>query len=145
MGYKNPIQDLTTAFYSLIDGISVPVYKESVPIDEVGNHIIIRAESQTTEKNNSAFFTSAVIITEVVTIFETIVNRATVDSIDNEITELLFPSPNTYGINLTDNHQITDIQLQTSTYLHDTDGVKRYYSKISRYEFFINQTTNLNS
>ena len=122
MGYKNPIQDLTTAFYSLIDGISVPVYKESVPIDEDGNHVIIRAESQTTTKNNSAFFTNVVIITEVVTIFETIVNRATVDSIDNEITELLFPSPNTYGINLIDNHQITDIQLQTYNYTHIRTG-----------------------
>ena len=142
MGYKNPIQDLTTAFYNLIDGISVPVYKESVPISEEGNHVIIRAESQTTTKNNSGFFTDAVIITEVVTVFETIVNRATVDSIDEEITELLFPSPNTYGINSTDNHQITDIQLQTSSYLHDSDGVKRYYSKISRYEFFINQISN---
>jgi hypothetical protein len=142
MGYKNPIQDLTTAFYNLIDGISVPVYKESVPIGEDGNHVIIRAESQTTTKNNSGFFTDAVILTEVVTVFETIVDRSVVDSIDNEITELLMPTPNTYGINSTDNHQVTNIQLQTSSYLHDSDGVKRYYSKISRYEFFINQISN---
>lgn len=139
MGYKNPIQDITTAFYSLISGISVPVYKESVPISEDGNHVIIRAESQTTTKNNSAFISSAVILIEIVTLFETIVDRSQVDSIDNEITELLFTSPNTYGINSTANHKITDIELQTSSYLHDSDGVKRYYSKISRYEFFINQ------
>ncbi len=139
MGYKEPIQDLTTAFYQLIDGISVPVYKESVPESEVGNYVVIRAESQVTEKNNSAFFTSAVIITEVVTQFQTVVDRSIVDGINNEITELLFPTPNTYGITQTTNHQITDIQLQTTSYLHDSDGVKRYYSKISRYEFFINQ------
>lgn len=140
MGYKNCIQDLTTAWFNLLDGnVGVNVYKESVPIREKGNHVLIRAEGETTIKNNSAFFINAVIIIEVVTVFETMIDRSTVDTIDGLITELIFTSPNTYGINSLTNHQITDIQLQSSRYLAEDDGTKKYYSKISRYDHSLNQ------
>lgn len=141
MGYKDPIQDITTAFYNLIEGeTGIPnVYKEQVNPDESGSHVIIRAEGSNTVKNHSGFFTSVVIAVEIVTVFDTIINRSDVDEIDNVITELVFPTPNTFGINATTNHQIHDIALQSTNYLQDYDGAKKYYTKVSRYEFSINQ------
>jgi len=141
VGYKDPIQDLTTAFYDLIDGVTgIPtVYKEQVNPNESGNHVIIRAEGSTTTKNHSGFFTSVIIIVEIVTVYNTIINRSDVDEIDNIITELVFPTPNSFGINSTTNHQVHDIALQSTNYLPDYDGNKKYYSKINRYEFSINQ------
>lgn len=140
MGYKNPIQDITTEWFNLLDGvISVPVYKETVLPSENGNYVVIRAEGQTTTKNHSGFFTNAVIIVEVVTKFSQAVDTSVCDDIDNEITELVFPTPNTFGIGNTTNHQITDINLQSASYLSEDDGTKKYYTKISRYEHSINQ------
>lgn len=140
MGYKNPIQDITTAWFNLLDGvISVPVYKETVLPSEQGNYVVIRAEGQTTTKNHSGFFTNAVIIVEVVTKFTHAVDTSVCDEIDNDITELVFTSPNTFGISNTTNHQITDINLQSSSYLSEDDGSGKYYIKISRYEHSINQ------
>ena len=140
MGYKNPIQDITTEWFNLLDGvISVPVYKETVLPSETGNYVVIRTEGQTTTKNHSGFFTNAVIIVEVVTKFNQAVDTSVCDEIDNEITELVFPTPNTFGIGNTANHQITDINLQSASYLSEDDGTKKYYTKISRYEHSINQ------
>ena len=67
------------------------------------------------------------------------VDTSVCDDIDNEITELVFPTPNTFGIGNTTIHQITDINLQSASYLSEDDGTKKYYTKISRYEHSINQ------
>lgn len=135
MAYKNPVYDLTTAYYDLLNGISVDVYKEQAPTDIATDFVLIRAESQSTpEKNNSAFFTSVIVIVEIVTFFNTSINSKTLNDIDEEINNLIFPSENSFGITLT-NHQINDIRLQSSSYLPE-DGV---YRKILRYENIVNQ------
>jgi len=141
MGYKICIQDLTTAWYNLINGVSgIPnAYKESVDTGEAGNYVLIRAEGQTTEKNKGLFQTVAVIIIEIVTVFEIQINRATVDEIDEVITELVFPSPSTHGLGELTNHHISSVKLQSSVYNSEDDGTRKYYSKISRYEHIINQ------
>lgn len=139
MGYKNCIQDLTTAWYNLLNGnVGVEVYKESVNTEETGNYVLIRAEGETTTKNHSAFLTNATINIEIVTVFETSIDRSVVDVIDNTITELIFPTPNSFGITDTTNHQITDIQ-KSSNYLSEDDGNRKYYSKITRYDHLLNQ------
>ena len=144
MGYKDCISDLMGEWFNLLDGNitfngnDVPVYTDDVPTEVTEPYILLRAEGETTVKNNSGFFVNAVIITEIVTSYAVSVNRGDVDTINSQITELVFPTPNTYGINTLTNHQVTDIQLQSSTYLLE-DADKKYYSKISRYEHFLNQ------
>ncbi len=144
MGYKDCISDLMTEWYDLLDGniefnsAAVPVYKDEVPQNATEPYILLRAEGETTVKNNSAFFINAIIITEVVTSYASIITRSDVDTINSQITELIFPTPSTYGITNLTNHQVTDIQLQTTTYVAE-DADKKYYSKISRYEHFLNQ------
>jgi hypothetical protein len=138
MGYKNPTYDIVTAWFNELDGaISVPVYKEMAPNGTTGNYVIIRPESQTTSKNKGMFISTVVIIVEVVTEHKVTVNTKTVNDIDEEITEIIFPTPSTHAISLTD-HKVSTINLQTATYLLE-DADKLYYSKISRYEHFLNQ------
>lgn len=141
MGYKNPIEELTTEWYNLINEVSgIPsVYKETVNSDEEGNYVIIRAEGQNTTKNHSAFFSNVVIILEIVTKFNISIDTSVVNTIDNIITELVFPTPNSFGIPDLTNHQITDINLESSTYVSEDDGSNKYYTKISRYNHSLNQ------
>lgn len=136
MAYKNPVYDLTTAYFNLLDGvISVDVFKEQAPIDRSTNYVLIRAESQSTpEKNNSAFFSSVIVIVEIVTFFNTSITTKPLNDIDEEINELIFPTHNSFGISIAD-HQVTDITLQSSSYLPE-DGVFR---KVLRYENIVNQ------
>lgn len=137
MGYTNPVYDITTAWFTALDGqISVPVYKEMAPQSETGNYVIIRPESQTTTKNKGGFFSTVVIICEIVTVHNTTVNTKTVNDIDSEITAIILPTPSTNGL-ITD-CKVSTINLQTANYLLE-DADKLYYSKISRYEHLINQ------
>ena len=138
MGYKNPVYDLLTAWYNLLDGaISVPVYKEQAPAEVSGNYVLLRAESHTQQRNKGLFLSTVVVIVEVVTEFAVAINTATCNEINSEITELLFPTPASHSISLP-NHQVQTITLQNSTYLAE-DADKKYYTKISRYEHLINQ------
>lgn len=141
MGYKNPIEELTTEWYDLINGVSgiLSVYKETVSSLEEDNYVIIRAEGQNTTKNHSGFFSNVVIIVEIVTKFNVSVDTSIVNTIDNIITELVFPTPNTFGIPDLTNHQIIDISLESSNYVSEDDGSNKYYTKISRYNHSLNQ------
>ena len=140
MGYIDPIQDITTAVYNLLDGaISVPVYKESVPETETGNYVWVRAESQSTTANKHVFLTSCIVVIEVVTVHGNTINRSVCDSIFNEITALMLPTPNTYGIDQLTEHKVYSLQLQTANYLTEEDNGKMFYSKAARFEFFVNQ------
>jgi len=137
MGYKNPVYDIVTAWYNLLDGaISVPVYKERAPNDVTGNYVIIRGESHTQQRNKHAFMSTVVVIVEVVTEHAVTINSQPVNSIDSEITELVFPTPNTHAI-ATD-FAINTITLQTASYIQE-DADKMYLTKISRYEHILNQ------
>jgi len=77
---------------------------------------------------------------EVVKRFDVTVNSIEVNQIAGEISELLMPSPNTFGITTTTNHQVTDISLQSSNTITDIDADIKYMTRIDRYEFLINQT-----
>lgn len=140
MGYKDPIQPILEAFYGLINGqVSTEVYLSQAPEDEGGNYVLLRAEGSNTTKINSGFFTSVVIVTEIVTQFTKVVETKTANEIDEVITELLFPTANSYGITDVANHHITDIILQTTNYVNEFEGAVKYLTKVNRYEFILNQ------
>lgn len=140
MGYKDPIQPILEAFYGLINGqVSTEVYLSQVPEEEAGNYVLLRSEGSNTTKINSGFFTSVIIVTEIVTQFNKVVETKTANGIDQVITELLFPTANIYGITSVANHQITDILLQTTNYVEDLEGATKYLTKVNRYEFILNQ------
>lgn len=140
MAFKTALYDLKTAWYQALNGmISVPVYKDAVPLSENGNYVLIRSEGSTSgDLNNSAFFQSAVIICEVYTKFQNIGNSKVAYDIAQEIDDEVITSPNSFGITLT-NHQITQITVQSETELYEDDGSEKTFRLILRYEHFLNQ------
>ena len=140
MAFKSALYNLKTEWYKTLDGqLSVPVYKDAVPLTESGNYVLIRSEGSTTgDLNNSAFFQSAIIVIDVFTIFATIANSKTAYDIAQEIDDLIILSPNSFGITLT-NHQITQITVQSENELYEDDGSEKIYRLVLRYEHFLNQ------
>jgi hypothetical protein len=140
MAFKSVSYDLKTEWYKALNGvISVPIYKDSVPLSESGNYALIRSEgANQTDLNNSAFFQSAVIVVDILTKYQTIGNSKTAYDIAQEIYDEIILSPNTFGITLP-NHQITQITVQSETELYEDDGSEKIFRLILRYEHFLNQ------
>jgi hypothetical protein len=129
---------LRQAYYDLLNGISVEVYKEDVPKSESSHHVVIRVEGETDDSNRKGFINNPVVITEVVGVFSNSVNPDVVDDIDNEIHGRLLPtngaieiSASGIGINL--------IRCLNSEYINEYDGTKRYYRKITRWQQRVSQ------
>jgi hypothetical protein len=140
MAFKTALYDLKTEWYKALNGeISVPVYKDAVPLNENGNYALIRSEgSSSGDLNNSAFFQSAIIVVDILTKFANIGNSKTAYDIAQEIDDLIILSPNSFGITLT-NHQITQITVQSETELYEDDGAEKTFRLLLRYEHFLNQ------
>jgi len=139
VAYSEVLYDLKTEWFKLLNGISLPVYKDSVPINQITNYVLIRAEGSTdTGITNSGFFRSAVIVVEINCKNPTIGNSVTAYQVAQEISDLILLSPNTFGISLT-NHQITQITLQSEDELYEDDGSTKIFRVIKRYEHFLNQ------
>jgi hypothetical protein len=139
VAYSEVLYDLKTEWFKLLNGISLPVYKDSVPINQITNYVLIRAEGSTdTGITNSGFFRSAVIVVEINCKNPTIGNSVTAYQVDQEISDLILLSPNTFGITLT-NHQITQITLQSEDEIYEDDGSTKIFRVIKRFEHFLNQ------
>ena len=140
MAYKEVLYDLKTAWYQLLSGISLPVYKDSVPINQITNFVLIRSEGSTnTDLNNNAFFRSAVIIVEINCQNPTIGNSVTAYQVAQEISDRILIGPNSFGISTLTNHQITQITLQSEDELYEDDGSEKVFRVIKRYEHLLNQ------
>lgn len=143
MAYKESLYALKTAWFQLLNNnISLPVYKDSVPINQITNFVLIRSEGSTnTDTTNSGFFRSAIIIVEINCKNPTIGNSVTAYQVAQEINDLVLISPNQFGISI-QNHQITQITLQSEDELYEDDGSTKIFRVIKRYEHFINQNLN---
>lgn len=138
--YKNALYQIKTEWYQTLNGeLSVNVYKDAVPVTEVGNFVLLRAEGSTDrELNNSAFFRSAILVVDIFTQFPTIANSKTAYNIAQEIDDLIMLSPNSFGITLPD-FQITQLTVQSETELYEDDGAEKIFRVIKRYEHILNQ------
>lgn len=141
MAYKSPLYDLKTGWYLQIKNyvIGPAVYKDAVPLNVNTNYILIRSEGLTqTELNNSAFFTNAIIIVEIVTKFANIGNSKNAYDLLNEINTIMLPTPNTNPIIIAD-HQVMQITVQSETEIYEDDGAEKLFRLIVRYEHILNQ------
>lgn len=139
MAYKQVLYDLKTAWWQLLNGISLPVYKDAVPINQTTNYVLIRSEGSTnTDTTNSGFFRSAIIVVEISCQNPTIGNSFTAYEVAQEIDNLILPSPNSFGIILA-NQQITQITLQSEDEIYEDDNSEKIFRIIKRYEHFLNQ------
>lgn len=142
---KNVMSPLIDSWQSLLEGNltygsrEVKVYKEDAGNDDEFHHVEIRAESETDDSNKTAFVTRPVVIIEIVTVHSISVKRSIVDAIDDQIRDLLFPTRQC-ALPAMDGLQITNVIPQSSSYLNDNDGSKKYYRKLTRYIHRVTQT-----
>lgn len=134
------------AWFELLDGnLSVPVYRTDAPASEDGNYVLLRVESDSDTPYNSKAVSNPVIITEVVTKFNTMIDDSIAGEIDEEIAELLYPVDVAYhALPVQNDIQITSVQRRDSTYISEDDGTNRYnrlvVRNIHRVEQLINQS-----
>lgn len=131
------------AWYRLLNAnISVPVYRMDAPASETGNYVLLRVESDTDTPNNHKFISNPVVITEVVTKFEIMINDSLAGEIDEEIAELVLPTPAQHNLPTIDDIQITSVQRRDATYLPEDDGTNRYLRLITRNVHRVEQLVN---
>lgn len=129
---------LMDAWFVLLKNNSINVYKEDVPETENGNYVVIRAESETQQNNKKSFVDNAVVIVDIVTIFENNRDSSVANGIDNTIFNLVTPNPFKGALSAT-GIQILNVVRETSTYLQEEDAQRKIYRKISRYNHLINK------
>ena len=141
----NTMGNLKNSWYSLlsggimIDSVILNVYKEDVPEEETNHYVLIRAEGETDTSNKRSFRTESVVIVDIVTTFENNVDSSVVDSIDNQIQALVFNGPPLNNLSVQSGMQILNVKAETTSYLPQEDGTKKFYRKVSRYRHTIFQ------
>ena len=115
-----------------MERLAFPVYIDSVPDDEDGNYIELRVESESEVDRNDkkSWLKEVIVIADIVTVFDTMVNPDIANGIDNEIGVLLCTTPFS-GHNLTaqTGMQINRLQIDDATYLQEDDGTKKFIEK----------------
>jgi len=145
---KNPIGRLKTAWFTKLDGqitISgnqVKVFREDADGNPGTFYVVIRAESSTNESTADAHFTRPIIITHITARFsgQTGIKDDIVESIDEQIKELVITSANNDGLTDASGFQFLCVSPQSESYLTEDDGQYKYYQKIVRWEHLITQT-----
>jgi hypothetical protein len=130
---------LMNAWYQLLNNGGLSVYKEDVPENVEGNYVLLRAEGGTSQNNKRSFADETVIVVDIVTQFQSMIDRSEVETIDNTINGLILPTMQN-GLTAQSGMQILNVNRETFTYLTETDNEKKYYRKVSRYVHTIYQT-----
>lgn len=137
---RNVTQKLMNSWWALTgSALSVPVYIESVPEEEDGNYVLLRVEGETdVTKNAKTWIKEAVVIADIVTVFNVAINTETADGIHNEIGALLADGPgHNHNLTAQTGMQINRVTEETVSNLQEDDGTKKYYRKIIRYNHLI--------
>jgi hypothetical protein len=135
----NTVGPLIDAWYEMLAGnvfynsAEIPVYKGDIPEEETGHYILLRTESESDQGNKSSFVDQTVMIVDVVTKFNNNVDTSIANDIDGQISTLARPTPSTNGLLTVSGLQFMNVVRETSSYIHERDGVNVYYRKVSRY------------
>jgi len=127
---QNP---LMKAWYELLSGnISVPVYRTSAPLDEKGNYVLIRFESENEDHIKLGIWQRMVVIIDIVTRFKNTVTDESANIIDGEISGLY---RSLTGNNLPEQSgiQISNVYRESVRGLQEYDGAEYYYRLVARY------------
>jgi hypothetical protein len=125
-------KELRQIYYNALQGnISVEVFKEDVSDEYNETHVVIRVEGEFDSSHKSGFVTNPTVITDIVGVFTNSIDPDVVDDIDTEIRAILLPDTNTRLQSST--IQITNLKPDTSNYVSEYDGTKKYYRKITRW------------
>lgn len=141
MAYKEVLYDLKTAWYIALDqALSIPVYKDAVPIDQASDYVLIRSDgSNDLGPTNSGYFRSVVIVVEIITKFPVIANSLVASQYAQTINNTIFFAPNSFNLGNLQYHQITQITVQSEDELYEDNDSEKTFRLIKRYEHFLNQ------
>ena len=129
-------EQITAAWYVVltgnvtVDAYTFPVYRTNAPIGEHSHYILLRKESGSFSWNKAAFFRTFVLIVEVVTRFQVIINDKLVDDADDIIKGLAMNSPASNNLGVTG---LIKVDPGSPTYIDEDDGSNKYYRKITRF------------
>lgn len=138
---RNVNKKIMNSWYALLNGHlnnNLPVYIESVPESENGNYVLLRAEGETDlSMNDKTWIKSVVVVVDIITRFEDMIDTSEVDDIDNEIGVLLTNGPfSKHNLSSQTGIIINSVTDETSTYLNEGDG-PYYYRKVTRYNHLV--------
>lgn len=128
------LNSLLNSWYQLLNGnVNVPVYRVDAPASAT-DYVVLRVESESDASNNSRDVTNPVIITEVVTRFDSgeLINETAAHDIDGMIAGLLFPTVGKHNLQAQGGIQITSVRRTDATILSEDDGSYRYYRIVTR-------------
>lgn len=126
---------LLNSWMALLDGvISVNVYKRgAVPDTEAGNYVELYLLSNIGDDTKQSFRNDVVLVTDIVTSFNLLIDTSIADGIDNEIKTLVKTTPGNVGLPAQSGIQIVNVTLNGSDYFEEYDSGKKFYRKIVRY------------
>lgn len=131
----NAAKYIRQAYYAALNG-NVPnasIYKEDAPIQQSGNYIVVRVESQTDDSTNHCFTHLPVVILDIVTPHNDYIDPDIVEAIDEAVQSILKPTVENVLDLSANGLQHVYLKPGEPTYLSEDDGTKRYYRKITRY------------
>ena len=111
------------------NGTSVPVYEDE-PVETVpDNYVQVTAVTGSpAERNNAAWISEVIVQLDIITRQYKVSNRTVRDEIADDILGIIIPS---IGVELNNtDFQITNIELDNSSYLHELDGAYHINRKI---------------
>lgn len=141
---KDALDPLLNSWFDLLedqltfDSKPVIVYPGDPANNDYFHHVILRAESETDSSNKSLFVTKPVITVDIVTVHPVSINKSVVNNIKNQVLQLLYPTrkcalPPLVGL------QITNVIPESSTYLENDDGTRKYHRNVTRFIHRITQ------
>lgn len=136
----NVVDLLLNSWYELLNGnISKPVYRTSVPSNERGHYVLLRKESETKTPIKSAVIKNPVVVVDIRTRFDNMIDDSIVDGIDNEIETLYTTLPNKHNLAEQTGMHITSVDRQQTIYIDEDDGKNKLYRHVTRYSHSITQ------
>lgn len=131
----NVAKKTVTAWYQKLHGaLSVPVYVESVPEEITSSFVLLRVEGESNNSTKAYFGKNLIVIVDIVTVFQNMIDTSEVDTIDQQISQLILPSVGTHGL-VVSGFQICGVTYESSSYIRED----RIYRKIIRYNHLINE------
>lgn len=123
---SNEAYKVRVAWYELLNGNlsnDVQIFATDVPANYKGHYVQLRIESDSDQSNNQTKVKNPVIITDIVTQFDTLIDDSVAPGIDSEIDALLFPVDVAHhALPVQDDIQIVSVQRRDSQYLPEDDG-----------------------
>lgn len=132
---NNVTSKVLKAWYELLNTYftDVPIFRTQANSDAGNKYIVIRAESESYRSNNNRHVTSIVIITEVVTRFDSFIDDGIACDIDNRIAAYVFTDgPAQHALPPQDDIQIVSVARENATYLPEDDGTFKYFTIVTR-------------